>query len=515
MSEVYRRDAPANVFKKITRKNEIEERMAELQEEMKSLQAELADLQAQLLPFQSQSSIVDLTPKTPIMKCPNEILHSIFTHTIADYHPRIRSLLLVCRHWNTIIMTSPRFWTEIGFHNEIDPNFFDPEYSRNYINACLKRSENLLLDINLPIWYYDSHKGYIIEELDKFTRDLLDPEDQSSFSQQLWEMEFGFDSPKYVRRFEETFTRLLGKRGKNIKRWRSLSISFPEDLWSPIDLWNRFDAPAPNLRSLTLIGASTYNGGLPGEDDWLKYGLNQLSNVNEFDSNTDIPISHLGLSTLNLHRLTVAVEPHFRNFRELNSFINLHSLTLKCRGHSKDSPPPPTGLTLDLPKLTELILDQDYVILRHVNFIVPSLNTLTIQTASQFHPLPTLAPRHIRWDDKAWSRCSKESAVFNALATLFLSSTRTETLGVDKRYRSFTLRAAAYFSDQGLLPSMTKILIFDDKDDMESIDIGNVGLIMEEMGLERLSTAPSVCEESIFVSSIFSGSDISDEPEDL
>lgn len=512
MSGMYCHHVPAYISHKIAREGEIEERIAELQEELKGLQTELTNLRAQLLPFRLQPS-VDLPPRTPIIKCPNEILYSIFKFTIEDYHPRIRRLLLVCRRWNSIIMTSPRFWTEISINDVSDPNFLDATYSHNYINACLERSQGLSLHIDLDMSFYDWHEGYIRDEIDKCARQFLEPADQILFSHQLWSLELDYYSSKYAMCVDEAFDRLLGNQKENIIRWGSLNICFPENLSAPLEFWGRFDAPAPNLRSLEFRGAPPYLE-MFGEDDWIKYGLKNLANVDQFRSTTDISLLLLGLSPLSLQRLTSFVNPYFQNFRELNAFTNLHSLILECHKPSTRILPPLWELTLDLPRLTELVIGGDYVILRHVKFILSSLNTLIIKTGRRFHPLPTLTPKHIRWDFTSQTSRHRNT-FFAALGSIFQLSTLTETIMVDKCLRSSVIRVAGHFWDKGLLPGLTHIIIGGDGNNVESIDIRDAGLLMEQMGLERLLSVPDACNDSIYLSEYSVSSDDSDDPDDL
>jgi hypothetical protein len=316
----------------------------------------------------------------------------------------------------------------------------------------------------------------------------------------MQQLSWEYNSPQYEAYVDQAFDRLFGVNKDNIARWGTLYVCFPEDMGCAVELWGRFKGSALNLSSLTLEDAPS-----PWfvDDDWTLSGLTNLSSLESLEISSDISLSPFGLNPDRVHCLILQIDPDFKNFAELSNFARLCTLTLSCllpNPYEATIPtfaPVPAGLTLSLPLLTDLVIDNHYAILRHVDFELPALVNLRVGTWDEFYPLPRVSPKYIHWEMYMSSGDINCDGVLMTVASLLLLSKTMITLCVDREYRSLALRVAARCWVEGKIPSFTHLLIDRPSRDqlLERIDINDVYELVEQSGLQQLSHTPRICTE--------------------
>jgi hypothetical protein len=103
----------------------------------------------------------------PIWRVPTEILLAIFKETVRSRPMKVKNLLLVCRHWNTIVMNGPSLWTnaQLFFGGIFLSKTCKSLYK--YAKACFQRSQGLLIQVTLDFKRFPDRLSYIEKRLGK------------------------------------------------------------------------------------------------------------------------------------------------------------------------------------------------------------------------------------------------------------------------------------------------------------------------------------------------------------
>lgn len=89
--------------------------------------------------------IINCSRTSPIGGVPFELLCNIFELVIHQSPTRIRTLLLVCSHWNSIIMQTPHLWTRVAICGPFYPSISNDFIT--YYNCAVERSRNMPMDV--------------------------------------------------------------------------------------------------------------------------------------------------------------------------------------------------------------------------------------------------------------------------------------------------------------------------------------------------------------------------------
>lgn len=193
--------------------------------------------------------------RLPIKKCPPELLLEIFKLYLGGSlypfgHPRIKSLLLVCRDWYQLVMDSPQLWARIELALEIGGDESQLNALRPYVMACLNRSKGLLLDVVLRFESVDdaaarierlaSKNASYFDEQGICVRNI-DYQKLERLSSEISRTDFRF----------HLLSEIVGPQGLGIARWRSLEVDMPDYPLTHI-VHDLFRLPAPNMTQLSV-----------------------------------------------------------------------------------------------------------------------------------------------------------------------------------------------------------------------------------------------------------------------
>lgn len=199
-----------------------------------------------------------------INRLPVEILSLIFEEYLGIYHPSIRRLLLVCRHWHNIVMGNELFWSTIDVVFGEKTAVFDIRRSLPYIKACLSRSGGHPLVIYIDLCGIDDPMTHYAREMyENIAKLLYDPEEEEdpeefdeAQHQSLWQWTENLNwqgCPIQIRKWmKRPLSLLIGEEGLHMKRWKAftLMIKPEQDRW----FHDEFPYPTPQLEELTLVG---------------------------------------------------------------------------------------------------------------------------------------------------------------------------------------------------------------------------------------------------------------------
>jgi hypothetical protein len=242
---VYKSDLPESIQRRIKQLHEQEKQIVELEVELSQLRNDYAQLERDLEPYRISSSSIDVTlaqrtsresthyshiETASINRCPAEILCLIFEEytLISRNHVFIRCLLLVCRRWYLLVANTAKLWARIEILEPWDLlDIISKKPQSSYISACLNRSKDLPITVDLDLEYLVC-ANYIIRELTGYAKTTVDEAHHDSITRVIENVQWDyFTSAKFEVEVERVFERLAGVDGEHIKRWRKLTLRLP------------------------------------------------------------------------------------------------------------------------------------------------------------------------------------------------------------------------------------------------------------------------------------------------
>ncbi|KAG8851473.1 hypothetical protein FRC20_001749 [Serendipita sp. 405] len=209
-----------------------EQQIAELSRQLCSKMQQYANLRASIdknclsYPATEDSEAIKemSSGSSPISRCPDVILESIFEAVAEEGSHNILSLLTVSKRFHRLAMSNPLLWRKIFI--TINDNLTEiNSLSVPYIKACLERSGDAPLDVILDCdelpGGHEFMRNYIYDLLDRSVESEQDREDISSHLAGEFrddEDGDGWDFPLYERKLEpllDIIHALAGPKGIN------------------------------------------------------------------------------------------------------------------------------------------------------------------------------------------------------------------------------------------------------------------------------------------------------------
>jgi hypothetical protein len=426
-----------------------------LETQLIKARAEVSELEEELAPFQIEDHVpdsllhgaLDTSKKLPpIDRLPVEILCLIFEHYLISRHPYIRRLLLVCKRWNQIISTTPRLWARIEVEKAFGLFEFPDQKSRlPYISACIERSGDALLDVELNLRRSITREGYIKLKMQLVAFSLLEEDEIDVVNDRINDQQYTANSPRAFHPFDAAIQLLIGKDDSSLKRWRTLRLELPFDDTQAWVVWEALTGDTTNLTTIHLENVP---------EEWIEESNRSclvdldLSRIQRMSLDAAIPIHYFSVSPKVLQHLEISVDSAFKSIEKLSSFPLLCTLNLDCRedygeddyGNPSNIPP---SLSICLPQLKNLAINGEYYRLNCINFYLPALQILIVHTGStKVHQPPKVSPQHIHWIDR-YPKTRDEDLVIEGVNTLLLLSKSIRTVTVREAHRTPLLKAVA------------------------------------------------------------------------
>ncbi|KIM31217.1 hypothetical protein M408DRAFT_327487 [Serendipita vermifera MAFF 305830] len=416
----YSSNLPPEIQEKVERLAECHKQITGLESQLIQFKKEKDRLEEELLdyrvdkPFERPNTrrgqVAVAARSMSIQKLPDEMLLRVFEYFLSKKHRLIHTLLLVCKHWNHMIMQSPRLWARIqlspvGFEEYMHPYESPPQY----VEVFIQRSQSVLLDIELD---YSSHKPRFEYVRDK----VLDAVSGVSTSETLHNqiLDLQFESPEYDSYFQYTMdelSTLVGPMGANMKKWRSLHVQLP--MHYPrlaLEILQMLCGVASNLQSMSLspIGyiLDPNDRGWFNEDGTPLLSIPNLRSLEFNDWKAANLLKDIVMTPSTLVHLDIWYDHDLRGLSQLQEFTTLRTLTLRTRGYCEQPPVPENeNLTIFLPELRELNLLEDLSPLKAVQFDLPSLQCLRVGRCNPKFGLPAnVYPEYIHWSTHHFRR---------------------------------------------------------------------------------------------------------------
>jgi hypothetical protein len=439
----YQPELSEAVQDKISQLSALDKLLTKIESEFEELFAARLRLEIETTPYRLPSSpqneedlSTSLIQESPIECCPDDVLLLIFHECLNPRHDEIGQLLQVCKRWNHVVMNTPTMWARIQV-TEVDHFFEDESRVRltvSYVSACLERSCNLLLDVELNLMDIPSCSGYIESQARDFLRSIVDEVDHEEVDSVVYNIEWTFQSSEYETMLQQAFDGIFGRENLNLKRWKTLSLTFPHAEEIAMDVWRKFKTPCPSLKIMKLQNVDF----LEDEVDGLVTSseLQALASVTHLDikqKHSWVPLEIFTASQSLLEVLETTFISH--DLPTLALHVHLHTLVLVGSqfyfAASSDSPPATLlHFSLHLPRLKNLTIGGNYEPLKTVELDFPILENLTIRTNQSIYPLPKLSPACVRWQVYApWEegRADRSRAMY-AITTLITVLTHATCL---------------------------------------------------------------------------------------
>ncbi|KAG8830778.1 hypothetical protein FRC20_008279, partial [Serendipita sp. 405] len=194
----------------------------------------------------------------PISRCPDVLLEYIFEYIVEKGSHHICPLLTVDRRLHQLIMSNCFLWRKVFITFGEDLKEVN-RLSTRYVQACLERSGNALLDVVLDYSDVPEQFFFIGEYVSKLIRDSLPGSDGEGIahwvSMSVGELEWDMDFSFYQRILQGAFKILQSLTGPeciHTRRWRSAIISFHADETPQPPMLDLFTGEIPNLQILQL-----------------------------------------------------------------------------------------------------------------------------------------------------------------------------------------------------------------------------------------------------------------------
>jgi F-box-like len=470
----YKPNLPKEIRQKIKLLSEHQTRISSLESQLQKARTSYKLLESELLEYRVE--VASLKPDaalhsslfTGIHALPDEVLLLVFEHFLSVSHRDIRHLLKVCKRWHRIVM-SPRFWARIQLF-PVDYLVYSKLSSALYIEACLQRSQPLLLDIELDYDDFRTCEGYIRSELEALVRAVADDSEDDKIYDWSSGLNCYFSSAEYDQYFCDVFRDLdvlIGPRGVHMERWRSIDLCVP---WHEpdvaMDLWVKFVGHTPNLKRAKFTGLEPIFDIFvdPEDTDQLDLCFPTLSNITNLtlgDPGLNFFLTDFTISPSSLRHLDIEYDKTFSGISALSKFPLLRKLCLRTFIIQLDPDlviPPAVVRLLDLQELR--LMGNSHVLLKHVRFDLPNLQELLVDSGTGFYIPSSLSPTYIRWTmikfyNKYWTPETIRSAILGS----FQASDRVETLTVLESVRTAVLEVLSDLRQTKSLPVSLKSVV--------------------------------------------------------
>jgi hypothetical protein len=464
---IYESKVPEFIQRQIQQLHEQEARIVELEAELNQLRKAHTELESDLAPYRVEARFADITitqrpslelsEVAPILRCPDEIFCLFFDPLLSlaqdEYfesphrHPQIRSLLLVCRRWYTLVTNTAKLWARI------EASVFDlfdigsQKSQFPYIFACLNRSKNLPITVYLDMRDL-SHYDYITEALAQHAKAIVYEDECDAILEKIRNEDWDFHSTWFDSQLESVFERLIGADAEYIKRWETITLHLPDEADIAIRVWNKL---ARGLKAVKNVVIKNFPPASP--DIFLPdFGTAKSFRTSYADDAAKPPITSFGLSPSTLEHLYIKVGNPSIDLAELSHFQRLRTLRLFCTPFNLSGSP---DFSVSLPHLETLNLWGDYNALARLRFDLPSLELLTLSWAV-YKPLPAIHPRHMRW---FMLGTQDRIELKKTIRDYVLLSNALECITIDSFRRDEVKEVVAQIKLEGKAPLLAQIVV--------------------------------------------------------
>lgn len=320
--------------------------------------------------------------------------------------------------------------------------------TKEYVEACLKRSRSRLLDITIKFPRHITATNYALEQVVAKMSPIIGIDASSDLYGTLLDADWQCNSSlveERVTHIENVTKSLIGPNGEHVLRWGSLSMTLSEDDWGNFFLARMEDYPAPGLQQLEIINISF-------STDWFQYGGCSFPTMLRLRSlKTDWPCLHwLNPQSAALTHLDTTYGGGVI-FDHLSGFQKLHRLCIRdatdTSSYSKDS--------ITLSQLSELHIYGDVNQIIAI-LVAPQLEKLVVFSSQTRFKRPLPSVPLVEWTfDKT---DAYDFLQYITLTSIFENMTETRRLSLQGFKAELVDDVRNKLKREGRLPTSLKVV---------------------------------------------------------
>ncbi|KAG8764985.1 hypothetical protein FRC15_007295 [Serendipita sp. 397] len=391
-----------------------------------------------------------LLTSSPVSQTPDIVLSFIFESLAEEGSHEIVPLLLVNKRFHRLVMSNRLLWRNISI--EINECLDEVNsLTASYVHACLERSANVSLDINLNcsamcnqerfLKFYATNvvRNSLTNEDEKyeaydhfyllFSKYIVDDTPSNNDELTLYNREDNDELMFYNRKMKEALVIVNSLRGRDrthTRRWRSAVLDFPDLGRVFREMWFLLDLEMPDLRYLKLEFIPGFDflpgfkGGLP---DVKLPALRDFS-YGPLQGLYKMPIKFGSLQVLSFKHCNYMGDK--LNMETLSQCLALRDLTLwyECR----QKLPGTRKIDIHLPLLTSFTFEGHPPFINYVQFRLPRLEHWNL-ICPPSKRLQDIEANHIKWQVRPQFRQDQFEA---EMAFIVQPLSRTTSLRVEK-----------------------------------------------------------------------------------
>ncbi|KIM32546.1 hypothetical protein M408DRAFT_19946 [Serendipita vermifera MAFF 305830] len=235
----------------------------------------------------------------PIRRCPQELLLMFFKYYTYENPRLIRRLLLVCKQWYELAISSPRLWNRI-------PIEFNPEWDvesacdliKKRLEKCIDLSGSLPLELSLDFGNFVSPEELIRSKIHGDLLDYIQIDEYDAFD--AWADSLNVDllndpevmSACQTHHLYELLRILIGEDGDIMAQWGTLRLDLPTDPELAVGIMELFSHATPSLVRLTINHIRDMRGDFVSLTGIIFPDLSALEHL-EVSNGTDLQIFKL------------------------------------------------------------------------------------------------------------------------------------------------------------------------------------------------------------------------------
>lgn len=333
----------------------------------------------------------------PIQKCPEEILGIVFEYYLLENPRLICRLLLVCRNWYKVTVSSPRLWNRIPikFVLELDAKSTFKSVEKR-VDQCLTLSKSTPLELDLDFSEFISPEAGVRNIICKFLSEYV-AVDGMDFK--IWLESLCIEEPEIITICQyndalNLLNRMIGDNGEVMSRWRSLDLCLPDDPFLALKIIEHFKHATPNLVRLLII------------DTWALWDFSKpaeklfpdLSSLQHFEVTNPIDLDFITPGYSSVHTLTFN-DVTYWDPSILSRFTHLRKLEIEGWRYRQAELAPSVRTVVHLPELRQLIIKGLVLNFDNVEFQAPILDLLHLSRrhAPSFRIYPEVQAAQVHW----------------------------------------------------------------------------------------------------------------------
>jgi len=447
-------------------------------DDVKRLQAELSAAMA--FKCSLEAEIRDLLSPTTqgywnaMLNLPTELLLEIFNLVVATNPMHIGNIMLVCRLWQHLILSTPRLWTKIQIIVPKKPE--DVTQCVTYCAYCVERSKGYPLDIVIDFTALNS---------DPSRRAFWDATKDTAHSVSTrlpfirqWRYlierrESGRDTNchYYLSLYLEPLLALARTKGSAVARWKSLEIiagnlGHHESFFKAVFSTNLFEGSTLLLESIKLHHVDHYT---LENDNIIKYTVvlrkfvqqtfRSLPSLRILDLvNITLPLDTVEINPLKLEQLSL----HYFNMDQFLFSLQCSNVTrLRIGGNivPYDGSVAFSRGPISFPRLKLLELGSWLPIWFYQYLVAPSLETIVFETSQALKAIiPARLPPSITRIECLWGW---RDSTYDILPLFIpkLMQVSVETIVCTQAEKQSMMRAIREYMERQVSPSLKLLLI--------------------------------------------------------